>query len=404
MPKKTVTIIGQGYVGLPLAHACWINNYQVQGIEIDPARRKLLESGKSPIDDIQDKSILEMINSGTYRVYGDYKCLKDTQIVVICVPTPLGETRKPDISILNSVVRELATELVNGTLIINESTSFPGTVREVIADMVSRNFKGNAESLYFSAAPERINPGSNQGQIGSTPRVVGGLTKFACEMTADFYRSLGQQVVTVSSCEVAEMSKLLENTFRLVNISLVNQIEDFCFEIGIDMREVIEAASSKTYGFMPFWPGLGAGGHCIPVDPIYLQWSASKKGMDISLITQAHTINELRPLTIFKRVLGLLSAETNRSVHIAGIAYKSGVGDLRESAAVKLGELFLKEGFEVFWSDARAKEVSQFKKYSGEKVGILIINDVVRMTDIEAASVVVDLAGATIRGEDVTGL
>jgi UDP-N-acetyl-D-glucosamine dehydrogenase len=322
-----VAIIGQGYVGKALGSAASIAGHQVIGIENDPVKLKELSSAL------------------TYEVAGDYSKASSSSIMVIAVPTPLDEKREPDLSFIRSACQSLKAVLDSPVLIINESTSFPGTLRNVIAPILGSNH-------LYASAPERIDPANKIWGIENTPRLVSGLSDEATTKAIEFYKSFCKEVIPVSSPEVAEAAKLFENTFRQVNIALINEFAQIAEALGISTFETIKAASSKPYGFMPFMPSIGVGGHCIPVDPSYLSFAARQAGIDASFIDLANKVNALMPEYIAARIEKLLGGKlAGKKLQIAGISYKADVSDTRESPALALIAKLRELGADVTWHD-----------------------------------------------------
>jgi len=348
----TVAIIGQGYVGLPLAMAALRAGWKVIGVENSPSKYKNISSGISPVEDVSSEDIQRGLNSGNYRISNSVSDVKDAAIVVICVPTPLDANRSPDLSILEQAVKDVAPHLVSDTLVINESTSFPGTLRDFIAPIILKDRSSDEIKVHLAVAPERVNPGDVKWHQKNTPRLVGGLDEEATRLAINFYSSVCDEVVEVSSPEVAETAKLLENTFRLVNIALVNQLTQLCADQNINVHEVIDAASTKPYGFMRFTPSVGVGGHCIPVDPMYLSWWAEKNGNRASIIDHSDEINIGMPIYVSQRVRDLVDGKSeSKRVLIMGVAYKPGVRDVRETPATALRDDLISNGYEVGWID-----------------------------------------------------
>ena len=344
-----VAIIGQGYVGKALGSAASIAGHQVIGIENDPVKLKELSSAL------------------TYEVAGDYSKASSSSIVVIAVPTPLDEKREPDLSFIKSVCQSLKAVLDSPVLIINESTSFPGTLRNVIAPILGSNH-------LYASAPERIDPANKIWGIENTPRLVSGLSDEATTKAIEFYRSFCKEVIPVSSPEVAEAAKLFENTFRQVNIALVNEFAQISEALGISTVETIKAASSKPYGFMPFMPSIGVGGHCIPVDPSYLSFVARQAGVDASFIDLANKVNALMPEYISARIEKLLGGKlAGKKLQIAGISYKADVSDTRESPALSLMAKLRELGADVSWHDELVGTFNGEKSRKLEAVDLGII-------------------------------
>ncbi len=354
---KTVAIIGQGYVGLPLAMAAVDAGWSVIGVENSRAKYEGIAAGVSPVEDVSSDLVKGAMAAGKYRITNDVSDVADASIVVICVPTPLNDAREPDLAILESAVSGIAPYLVNGTLVISESTSYPGTVRDVVAPMIERLKSSSDVAIDVAAAPERVNPGDVKYHQKNTPRLVGGLDAVSTKRAVDFYNTICDEVVQVSQPEVAETAKLLENTFRLVNIALVNQLAQLCADQNINVHEVIDAAATKPYGYMKFTPSVGVGGHCIPVDPMYLSWWAEKNGSKATIIDESDAINLGMPIYVSKRVRELIpaSAKTKR-VLIMGVAYKPGVSDVRETPATSLRDDLIAQGCEVGWLDPLVSE------------------------------------------------
>lgn len=350
--SKTVAIIGQGYVGLPLAMAAIRAGWQVIGIENSSVKYEGISAGISPVEDVPSSDIQAALKSGQYRISHSVADVRDASIVTICVPTPLDAGRAPDLRILEQAVLDIAPHLTSDTLVINESTSFPGTLRNFIAPLIAQNKSSQNIQVHLAVAPERVNPGDVKWHQKNTPRLVGGLDEEATRLAVDFYSSICDEVVEVSAPEIAETAKLLENTFRLVNIALVNQLTQLCADQDIDVHEVIDAASTKPYGFMRFTPSVGVGGHCIPVDPMYLSWWAENNGNKASIIDHSDQINVGMPIYVSQRVRALIDEKSeSKRVLIMGVAYKPGVRDVRETPATALRDDLLANGFQVGWID-----------------------------------------------------
>jgi len=349
---STLSIVGQGYVGLPLAMAAVDAGWTVIGIDNYEDRVKQINSGSSPVEDISDSQLQTALSKGTYKVTTDFSAVAQASVITICVPTPLNEKREPDLTLLRSAATGIAQFVSNETLVISESTSFPGTLRDVIIPIFDLSKPASSSKLYFACAPERVNPGDLVWNQRNTPRLVGAIDSESQTKALAFYESICDFVILVSSPEVAEAAKLLENTFRLVNIALVNEFTQVCSTTGLDVHEVIDAASTKPYGFMPFWPGVGVGGHCIPVDPLYLTWWARQNGKTAGLIESADSINHVMPQYVAKRALNMVdSSIRNPRVLILGVAYKSGVSDVRETPVSELYYFLKDQGAIVAWHD-----------------------------------------------------
>jgi UDP-N-acetyl-D-glucosamine dehydrogenase len=350
--SRILAIIGQGYVGLPLAMAAVDAGWTVIGIDNFESKVAQINSGKSPIEDISDIQLQTALASGAYRASVDFSSVAKASVITICVPTPLDEKREPDLSLLQSAATAIAPFVSNETLVVSESTSYPGTLRDIIIPIVDSFKPKDSVSIYFASAPERVNPGDPVWNQKNTPRLVGSIDDESNKRAIAFYESICNAVVSVSRPEVAEAAKLLENTFRLVNIALINEFTQMCAVSGIDVHEVIDAASTKPYGFMPFRPGVGVGGHCIPVDPLYLTWWARQNGGKATFVESADSINRKMPSFVADRVLSMIDQSIkNPKVLILGVAYKPGVGDVRETPVSDLRDVLKSKGAEVAWHD-----------------------------------------------------
>lgn len=352
MTKFRILIVGQGYVGLPLAMAAATAGHSVLGLELDSKRVDNLNNGLSHIEDISHSVLRENIRRDSYRATLDPSEAANSEIVIICVPTPLDQNRNPDLTALTLAVKTVAPFLKSKTLLISESTSYPGTARDLIFPLLQEALGMQAENILIASAPERVDPGNESYDHSNTPRLVAGLTAEATQIAADFYRTFTSEVVVVSSPEVAEAAKLLENTFRQVNIALANEVAMICHKLGVNVREVIDAAATKPYGFMKFTPGAGVGGHCIPVDPSYLSWRAKQAGAPARFIDLANEVNLQMPSYVVDRLLALLEQpHDGGKVLILGVAYKPGVGDIRETPADGVADALESRGLSVAWHD-----------------------------------------------------
>jgi len=347
-----LAIIGQGYVGLPLAMAAVDAGWTVIGIDNFEAKVAQINSGSSPVEDISDAQLQGAIKKGTYKATTDFSTVAQASVITICVPTPLDDKREPDLAMLKSAAFGIAPFVSNETLVVSESTSYPGTLRDVIIPIVDSLKPNDSVTIYFASAPERVDPGNAHWNQKNTPRLVGGIDDASQARALAFYESICDAAVSVSTPEVAEAAKLLENTFRLVNIALVNEFTQLCSASGINVHEVIDAASSKPYGFMPFRPGVGVGGHCIPVDPLYLTWWARQHGGTAEFVESADAINQVMPIYVAQRALAMVDAKIKSpKVLILGVAYKPGVSDVRETPVSALRDHLKKQGAEVAWHD-----------------------------------------------------
>ena len=338
--SSKVAVIGQGYVGLPLALAAAEAGYEVVGIDTDATRVAGLNSGKSPIGDIADAYLAAQ---SSYRASGDFADAAGADVVILCLPTPLDADRNPDNSLLLAGASAVASYVSGSALVINESTVSPGYTRDVLGPIFS------GRDLAYS--PERIDPANKKWNVKNTPKLVAGLSESASERAVSFYSKFVSSVSSYSSVEVVETAKLLENSFRLVNISFINEIAEFCAAMKIDVREVIAAASTKPYGFMPFYPSAGVGGHCIPVDPTYLAAKAREIGASTRFIDLANEVNLSRPSYFVGVAAGILGSLSGKKIVVVGVAYKPDVADVRETPAESLISLLRSAGADVVWHD-----------------------------------------------------
>jgi UDP-N-acetyl-D-glucosamine dehydrogenase len=348
-------VIGLGYVGLPLAIEFARAGFHVVGYDVDKAKVAQLNAGASYIPDVPSAHVAEAVSAGTFRATTDGSELGDVDIIDICVPTPLRKTRDPDLSYVVKAVETTATVLRKGQLVILESTTYPGTTDEVVQTALEANGLKAGEDFYLAFSPERVDPGNPTHQTKNIPKVVGGNNDASTKVAVAFYSQVIDTVVPVTSTRVAEMVKLLENTFRAVNIGLVNELALMCHRMEIDVWEVIDAAKTKPFGFMPFYPGPGLGGHCIPIDPYYLSWKARQSGFEARFIELAGNVNGAMPEYVVERTAQALNtvkkAVNGSRVHVFGIAYKRDVNDMRESPALDVMELLLRRGAKVCYTD-----------------------------------------------------
>jgi len=350
--SQTLAIIGQGYVGLPLAMAAVDGGWTVIGIDKFEAKVSQINAGKSPVEDISDAKLSAALAKGSYKATTKFSAVALASVITICVPTPLNEKREPDLELLRNAAIAIAPFVSNETLVVSESTSYPGTLRDIIIPIIESLKPKSSVDVYFASAPERVNPGDQIWNQKNTPRLVGAINAISQTKALAFYESICDYAVTVSSPEIAESAKLLENTFRLVNIALVNEFAQLCAKSGISVHEVIDAAMSKPYGFMPFRPGVGVGGHCIPVDPLYLTWWAAEHGMKAKLVESADSINREMPKYVAQRALAMIdSSIVTPRILILGISYKPGVQDVRETPVSILRDELIAKGATVAWND-----------------------------------------------------
>ncbi|MDD5583979.1 MAG: nucleotide sugar dehydrogenase [Candidatus Omnitrophica bacterium] len=353
--KARLCIVGLGYVGLPLAVALSKKGYFVYGFDTNPAHIERLKKGDRYIVDVDPKEVLSLLGRKRFSPTTDTAVLAQADIIIVCVPTPLRKVKVPDISYVVKASRAIQKYLRKGQLIILESTSYPTTTREVMLPILKKGGLREEEDFFLCFSPERVNPADKKFPLTKIPKVVGGLSRESTTLAFLLYSRIIKKVFGVSSPEAAETAKLLENTFRLINIALINEFALVCHKMNIDIWEVIEAAKTKPFGFMPFYPGPGLGGHCIPVDPLYLSWKAKTLGFKTKMIDLASYINHYMPVHVVERVEGLLAkkdiALISAKVLILGVAYKKDVKDLRESPALELIEIFQKKGARVFFHD-----------------------------------------------------
>ena len=341
-----VAIIGQGYVGLTIAIGAAGAGHIVVGFDVNDALVAQLNTGKSHIEGISDKDLAGFVSAGLYMASTDASVLDGSDVIVIAVPTPLDADRNPDLSFVHAASDLINQYVKKPALIVNESTSYPGTLRTEIAARIT-----TVEHLYASS-PERVDPGNNQWGTKNTPRLIGGLTPPAVAKAREFYATFCDSIIEVSSPEVAEAAKIFENTFRQVNIALVNEFAQISDALGISSREVIEAAATKPYGFMPFTPGPGVGGHCIPVDPTYLAHVANQVGIPATFIKRANEVNLAMPAYVVKRVVTANGGSVKgKTVVVVGVSYKGNVADTRETPAAAVIDLLREQGANVVWHD-----------------------------------------------------
>ncbi len=343
--KANVAVIGLGYVGLPLAISFARKGFKVFGIDTNAQRIERLQKGESYITDVDNQDFAPLVRSGRFMISTNLDALNEADTVIICVPTPIKRKYTPDISYIVSAVRGIAKHLHPGMLIVLESTTYPGTTEELIQPELEKSGLKAGIDFYLAFSPERIDPGNKHFEVTRIPKVVGGITESCTELTILLYGQIIKQIHPVSSAKAAEMTKLLENSFRIVNIGWINEIAQACHKMGIDVWEVIEAAKTKPFGFMPFYPGLGVGGHCIPEDPLYLYWKAKRFGFNSKFIRLAADTNAHMPGYVVHRLETLLSKPLSKAkLLVVGVTYKKDVKDLRKSPALRLLELLKHHG------------------------------------------------------------
>jgi UDP-N-acetyl-D-glucosamine dehydrogenase len=409
--KRDVAIVGAGYVGVPLARVFADGGKSVVLVDIDAARVEQLNRGESYVEDVPNEVLKALVDEGRVTATTDYDSLRDADAILIALPTPLSRQREPDLSILLDATREVAKRLRPGHLVVLESTTYPGTTREKLQPVLEGGSGLTAgQDFHLAFSPERVDPGRVDWSTKNVPKVVGGIDEASTEAAATLYGSIIDRVHLVSSPEAAELTKLLENIFRSVNIALVNELAQLCERMGIDVWEVIDAAATKPFGFMSFQPGPGLGGHCIPVDPFYLTWKAREYGFYTEFIELAGKVNESMPYFCRSLVSQALNHARQRSLKgsrilVLGVAYKPNISDMRESPAVKLIALLQNAGADVHYHDPH---VPQFTEngvaMSSVELDPAAYDCVVIVTDhalidydglVEKAKLVVDLRNAT---------
>jgi UDP-N-acetyl-D-glucosamine dehydrogenase len=353
--RARVGVVGLGYVGLPLAVEFARAGFHTVGIDLDAAKVATVNRGASYIPDVAREHVAELVREGRLTATTEFQVVETLDTVNICVPTPLRKTKDPDLSYVVSAVEQIAEHLHQGMLIVLESTTYPGTTDEVLQPALERGGLKAGRDFFLAFSPERVDPGNPTYQTHNVPEVVGGFSPECSRLAAALYRSAIERVVPVSSTRVAEMVKLLENTFRAVNIGLVNELALICDRLGIDVWEVVDAAATKPFGFMPFYPGPGLGGHCIPIDPFYLSWKARQNGFEARFIELAGHVNGAMPQFVADKVTEALNtrrqAVNGSSVLVAGVAYKRDIDDIRESPALDVMGVLRARGADVSYAD-----------------------------------------------------
>ncbi|QFT88423.1 UDP-N-acetyl-D-glucosamine 6-dehydrogenase [Bacillus sp. THAF10] len=355
--SKSVAVIGLGYVGLPLSLLLIRKGFKVTGIENNPAKVNSLNEGYSHIADIDNRELIEAIQSGKLCVTTDYKKIKNVGVIIICVPTPITLEGKPDLTSLEQACLSISAHLQKGQLVVLESSTYPSTTNTVVLPLLEKeDFKAGKE-FFLSYSPERIDPG-NAVQLEVIPKIVSGVTSECKNRIANLYSTIFSKVITLSSTEAAEITKLLENSYRFINITFINQFAMLCDKLNISAKEVIDAASTKPFGFQPFYPGPGIGGHCIPVDPMYLSWLSKQKGFSFDLLQLTKEINDNISSYIINKIIDFTTQMENKEILIYGITYKKDVGDIRESVPLKIMESLNNLKFEVSYHDPYISSVT----------------------------------------------
>lgn len=352
----TVGVVGLGYVGLPLAVEKAKAGFKTIGFDVQKAKVDLVNAGSNYIGDIVDDDLKHIVESGMLRATNDFSFVRDVDFIAICVPTPLDEHQQPDISYVRSSAEEIAKHMIKGTMVVLESTTYPGTTEELLKPILETSGLKCGEDFYLGFSPERVDPGNKQFKTKNTPKVVGAIGEDAREVIAAMYRAvLEGDVYEVSSPAVAEMEKILENTYRNINIGLANEMAILCNRMGIDYWEVVDAAKTKPYGFQAFYPGPGLGGHCIPLDPYYLSWKAREYGFHTSMIESSMMVNDRMPEYCVERSMAILNrhkkALNGSKVLVLGVAYKNDIDDYRESPAIRVIEKLKEDGADTDFYD-----------------------------------------------------
>jgi UDP-N-acetyl-D-glucosamine dehydrogenase len=355
-------IIGQGYVGLPLAVEFARAGFTVTGIDTDLDKVTALNLGRSCTPDLKDEDLAALIRDGRYEARADFSTLAECDVVIICVPTPLRKSKDPDISYVVAAGNEVAARFHPGQLVVLESTTYPETTEELLLPMFEARGARVGEDFFLAFSPERIDPGNPTFRVGDIPKVVGGVTAACTRLAGMLYREIVPKVHEVSSPKVAELAKLYENVFRNVNIALANEFALMCRRLGVSAKEVIDAAATKPFGFMPFYPGPGIGGHCIPIDPLYLSWKLRLNGYEPRFIALADEINRSMPDHVVEMTIEALNGRrrclNGASVLVLGIAYKRGVGDTRESPALEIIKMLQDRGAEISYADPHVPSIA----------------------------------------------
>jgi UDP-N-acetyl-D-glucosamine dehydrogenase len=406
---RDVAIVGAGYVGVPLAQVFAEAGLRVVLVDVDPGRVATLNRGESYIEDVSSDELAPLVEAGSIAASTDYDELREADAILVALPTPLSANREPDLSIVLGATREIARRLRPGHLVVLESTTYPGTTRDEMLPILAAGGLHVGTDFHLAFSPERVDPGRIDWTTKTTPKIVGGVTDACTAAACSLYERALDTVITVSSPEAAELTKLLENIFRSVNIALVNELAQLCDRMGVDVWEVVDAAATKPFGFMSFKPGPGLGGHCLPVDPFYLSWKAREYDFYTEFIELAGKINENMPYFCLDKITRALNSQEKSvkgsTVHLVGVSYKADVGDLRESPALKLVELLREEGANVSYHDPHVPELPEHGLVSASLDGHVESADCVAIVTAhtgidyaglaERARLVVDFRNAT---------
>lgn len=383
--EYTVGIIGLGYVGLPLVKRFGEAGFKVLGFDVDAKKVRGLNEGSSYIHHIPSEQVSALVRSGRFEATADFDRLREADALIICVPTPLTRNREPDLQYVEKTADAIALTLRRGQLVCLESTTYPGTTEEVLLPRFTAGGLRVGEDFFLAFSPEREDPGNRQHTLEKVPKVVGGVTPECMELACTLYSQVIERVVPVSSTRVAEAAKLLENIYRAVNVALVNELKITFDRMGIDIWEVIEAASTKPFGFQPFYPGPGLGGHCIPIDPFYLTWKAREYGISTRFIELAGEINHAMPAYVVQRLADALNdrgkALKGAKILVLGVSYKKDVGDLRESPSLEIIEILLAKGARADYSDPYFPRLPAVRRHELEMESVPLTEDSVKKYD-----------------------
>lgn len=394
--EATIGVVGLGYVGLPLAVMFAEAGFKVYGVDISVQIIESLNKGSSHVGDVKDQKLLDLMEGNSVNKISftsDYSALKSCDGIVICVPTPLSKTGNPDMRYVRDAGENISSNMSAGTLIILESTVYPGATQEMLLPLIEERSEDHlviGENVFLAFSPERIDPGRSDWNLRTTPKVIGGITSRCTDLAVELYGATLNTVVPVSSTGTAEMVKLLENTFRATNIALANELAIMCDRLNIDVWEVIDAASTKPFGFMPFYPGPGIGGHCIPIDPQYLSWKMKQLDYDARFISLAEEINSSMPSFVLEKSQKALVAKgktlSSSKIIVLGVTYKPDIADIRESPALDIIELLIEEGAEVVYNDPYVQKLELEEGHQLQSLGITAGN----LAQIDVAVIVSD--------------
>tara|TARA_B100000212_G_C27369151_1_gene531748 strand:+ start:594 stop:1907 length:1314 start_codon:yes stop_codon:yes gene_type:complete len=384
--SSLICIIGLGYVGLPLALNFCEKKYKVLGLDIDEQKINKINSGISFISYIQSSRIKNAIDNKNLEVSSNISLVKKAQAIILCVPTPLTKHNEPDLSYINQTLESILPHLQKGQVLSLESTTYPGTTEEIVKPFIEKGDFKIGSDFFLVYSPEREDPGNKEYNTCTIPKILGGITNSCKEVGEELYKKTINEVVTVSDTKVAEMTKLLENIHRAVNIGLINELKVLSDKMNIDLYEVIDAASTKPFGFVPYYPGPGLGGHCIPIDPFYLTWKAKEFGMHTRFIELAGEINTYMPYYVLEKTSDLLNehglAIKGSKILILGVAYKRNVDDMRESPSLAIMQLLKNKGAYIEYSDPFIPEIPKLRKFSFQLKSILVTEKTLKEFDL----------------------